>query len=558
MRNYACSAAAALLAAPICANAQDVSNSTVTVPNGQAYGLASRAGDEVNVMSYMTEATRAQVRNRDRSADVTAAIQAALNTGRRVYFPSGDYPISGPLTYGVQGQRIVGAGVNSSRIFVKNSYASSTAVLTAPVGDSTGIDQISLSFDQGSANSRATLKRFPAALDIRFSSRFKIGHLRIENAWDGINADKGAATTPANPGGMDIGLLEIGAYNNGFALHGAEDFVHATTVHCWPFGITVTAAYYDSNPTCALIGRVDGLDVKSLNSFATKVVFDNRGNSGAARQVSMLQLDGSRATLRVDAGDLQIGQFSSTKGGDGGTEVPSLTVNSGRTIVGNIRMWGGTLGSTVLVNGGNVSVLGGYSQQVRLDAPAFNVAGGTLELSNVFFDMVPTGQLAIPHVFTTGGILIARNNTFLERSSGSGAVIGFNNDNPAHSVTDNNLGRWDMAWGNGLVQGVYGPNDFPASNRYGNVWVGRPRYARVTGTLDANGNRELPHNIPGNYTGGAANRIASIAANLIGPNGEKYPYPFASPSYWDGGNLGLRSNLTGGAGQSFEAYITYY
>lgn len=41
---------------------------------------------------------------------VTAAIQAALNTGKHVYFPGGTYALTGPVTTSVAGQRLFGDG----------------------------------------------------------------------------------------------------------------------------------------------------------------------------------------------------------------------------------------------------------------------------------------------------------------------------------------------------------------------------------------------------------------------------------------------------------------
>jgi hypothetical protein len=46
------------------------------------------------------------------SGDCTTKIQAAINTGRDVYFPPGTYNISAALTVATQGQRLTGAGKN--------------------------------------------------------------------------------------------------------------------------------------------------------------------------------------------------------------------------------------------------------------------------------------------------------------------------------------------------------------------------------------------------------------------------------------------------------------
>jgi hypothetical protein len=57
-------------------------------------------------------------------ADDTAAIQAALNTGRPVYVPLGNYKVSGLLTLATDGQVLRGAGVGSALV-----TSSATAVI---------------------------------------------------------------------------------------------------------------------------------------------------------------------------------------------------------------------------------------------------------------------------------------------------------------------------------------------------------------------------------------------------------------------------------------------
>lgn len=84
------------------------------------------------------------------------------------------------------------------------------AVVSVAPGDSSGWDGIGIAFDQSVATSRATLRRYPWALDIRAATRVKIGSLRISAAYNGIRCD-------GNCGGLAADLLEIGAFNRGFS-----------------------------------------------------------------------------------------------------------------------------------------------------------------------------------------------------------------------------------------------------------------------------------------------------------------------------------------------------
>ena len=80
-------------------------------------------GQYVNVLDFMTQTQIADVLNRGESENVTAAIQAALDTGKNVYFPAGTYMHTGGVQQIAQGQHIFGDGIqiNSPPIPVGNA-----------------------------------------------------------------------------------------------------------------------------------------------------------------------------------------------------------------------------------------------------------------------------------------------------------------------------------------------------------------------------------------------------------------------------------------------------
>jgi len=81
----------------------DFSLSTVTPADGEvALTIAEQLGYVANVRAFGAKGNGV--------ADDTAAIQAALNTGRNVFLPKGSYRLSGSLVLTTDGQQLVGDG----------------------------------------------------------------------------------------------------------------------------------------------------------------------------------------------------------------------------------------------------------------------------------------------------------------------------------------------------------------------------------------------------------------------------------------------------------------
>ena len=384
--------------------------------------------------------------------DATPFLRSALASGRPLHLPVGDYRVTDTLTL-APGQRIEGDGVSSTRLLIGPDFnAAAPAIVTVAPGDASGIDGIGFSFDQRGAQDRATIRRYPWALDIRSATRFGIGRLRISGAWNGINA-------AGNAGGLDAGTVEIGAFNVGLAMDGLLDFAHVTTLHCWPFEIAqapkLMAVYADGGSTCADIGRVDGLDVKSLDTFASSVVFNARGGDGAARQIGQIQLDGDGALLRVEAGDVQIGALSSTKGAV--RAVPVIEWRGRVGLIGSLRLWGGNLGPSLVVADGTLNVSGGSVENVA-DTTAIDVRGGTLMLANTLLAPLPNQIRTTPFVRQSGGALHAVGNRAPGPSTGGGILVAITADRPDTYVAFNAFNGWGFAKPAGKLRGTYAPN----------------------------------------------------------------------------------------------------
>ncbi len=402
--------------------------------------------DRANVIAYGADPTGA--------TDSTLAIRRALATGKALSVPGGSaFRVRGNLVLNA-GQRILCDGVTTSRFYVDALFdLSAPAVLTA-VGDAAGIDGCGIEFEQpASGTTRATVIHYPPALDISQATRFRTGVLRISAAWDGIRC-------AGNCGGFDGGLLEIGALNRGILIDGALDFVHVASLHCYGFGIAGNPAlepiYYDLTTTCAEFGRVDGLDIKTLDTFTAAVLGNANGNVGAARQIGMLQLDGDGARFKNAGGDVHIGLLSSTKGLVADPSPAIENTGSGTVVIASLRTFGGSTASFVRNGAGTLVIGGGHLQQVA-DRPAIEVVGGTVMVQGVALAPSQSATRTQPYLLAgAGGCLVAKGN--IATTTGAGNLVFVTADAACQTVQGNDFNGWGYALPSGAHLGEYGPN----------------------------------------------------------------------------------------------------
>lgn len=97
--------------------------------------VQSKLRETVSVFDFMTAAQIADVIANTQTQDVTAAIQAAINTDKQVYFPAGTYKTTSPVfvsgsyfnIYGVKGKSIFsGSGYINSSVADDLSYPTTT------------------------------------------------------------------------------------------------------------------------------------------------------------------------------------------------------------------------------------------------------------------------------------------------------------------------------------------------------------------------------------------------------------------------------------------------
>lgn len=128
-------------------------------------------GAAVNVFDYMTASEIADVQTGTPTLDVSAAIQAAIDTKLSVYFPCGVYGLTTGFTVAMAGQRIYGSGPFNNTIPAQISGSrfkriSGTAnPLISVVGDN-GIFE-GFSFDNNNASNAVCVKITSHGLTVR-------------------------------------------------------------------------------------------------------------------------------------------------------------------------------------------------------------------------------------------------------------------------------------------------------------------------------------------------------------------------------------------------------
>ena len=197
-------------------------------------------------------------------ADDTAAIQAAINTGKHVYIPTGTYRLSNAIGFYTPGQMFTGDGRNRSTFLVDNiNYSfnlSATGVFVFNTGEpGPQIENIQIKFVQPTTSVRANLVNYPVAVYAQTTPRFSIFNCRIVNGMAGIDMR-------GNSGGATIDGMEMSCYNYGVKIDGSLDTIRIIRLQYWPFDIAGTAnesIFFDSTNRGVVSGRCDDLKITS-------------------------------------------------------------------------------------------------------------------------------------------------------------------------------------------------------------------------------------------------------------------------------------------------------
>lgn len=388
--------------------------------------------------------------------DWSPAFNAAFATGRNVYVPQGDYLVKNAITLASAGQLLIGDGVMASRILIDTGFNMAAAgVLVIPnTADEyhAGVHNVGLVFTQPDSLSRAAYTQYPYAIYAQDASRIFIGDVRVSGGWLGFDLR-------GNTGGLLGGHWELGCLSEAVTSGGALDFWTIDNIHLWPFGFTganQVQVYRDGNTGGVRIGRIDGLGIGKLSSFACRNIIEATGGLPAFGNIGTLQLDGAHSRLEMSAGNISVGSgygttdFNETK----------ISVATGASLQCGPFPLSGLNTATlplVYVGGAYASFSGGLIQGLSPNAPAYTVEGGYMHVNDMSVVGIGNQTRTRGVIRQISGVLSAHDNVFDNVGSGFGPAIEVAT-NAQNSVTDNSFGGWGLTLPTSADIGSYWPN----------------------------------------------------------------------------------------------------
>ncbi len=385
--------------------------------------------------------------------DNTLSVNKCLATGLPVTFIKGFCKVTDRLNM-VNNQIMSGSG-RSASVFVISTDFNLSATGVVRLGTSepgAQIRDVGFSFVQANQGVRANCTQYPWAIDASAIPRFILDNIRIEGAWNGVNAT-------GNCGGASIGFMEIGALNVGMEVNGSLDFFHVNTLHFWPFGFTnkttlLNGVYYDGVGTSLKYGLCDGADFGTISMFRTKMEITSSATAGISNDFGRIQLDGDGARLIISGGINSISQLYTTKSGASATN--SIQVSAGITSITELTHIGSNPQTDFVVNGGALLISGGLISWLNSATTVATVSAGQLVIEGCKIRVNPTtvytSNLAAQ---SSTGELVFQNNTFDLKTSGSGVAVSYATDVEGNYCLSNRLSGYTTSNPVAAALGVY-------------------------------------------------------------------------------------------------------
>ena len=407
--------------------------------DGGATALRSvqgRAADVANVLDFGADPTGA--------VDATAAIRAAVATGKRVYIPHGRYTVTDAITIST-GQIIEGDGRSATLIQVGtapfNMSAAGVFVFAVSAGEQgSEIRDLWFRYQQPSfpGVARADMIHYPPAINTSgVASRFKLINVQITNAWDGVVFNGGGAGF--------IDRLEMSAYHIGLNFGATAPLLDAQRVenfHFWVFDLSLDQRLVmtDGQTIGAQIGRVDELMATNWSIIQSLINVTDTAGTGGYYMFANLHLDGPCAQLNI-VNPFVFHCVNLFYSKNNTVETPAITVSGGLASFHNVSSQSSMNTSpTILVSGGIAAFSGGNPWvQQSTTAEHVRVTGGKCMISDVEFGShFPAHTVPLIHQSGTG-ILIVKDCTFTPGFTG-GVAIQMDSDTAGSAVQNNVFG----------------------------------------------------------------------------------------------------------------------
>lgn len=426
----------------------------------------------------------------DGTTDDTAAWNAALATGKDIYFPAGTSKITGKLSFSAtEGQRITGSGRYKSQFTI--SYVSFNMAATAVLQMNAayqGVASCGFVFVQPSTGVRASVKHYPNCIDLNGHSRPELSCLLISGAWLGI-AGQG------NCGGAAIDDIQCGAISQGLVLDGALDSIRVSRFHHWPFGYSGDASlmtvWQDNANICMDIGKVDDFHLTDCLTYSGRLRFVDHGSGAPSGTITNLSLDTKYSTLEMSAGKINIANINAASavtdhaiilfsGGElkihglsmenGGEHLPMITVSGGTFMASNLMVTSYGAGSSVAYQtGGRMFLTGGFIETgaTTRSVPMIDITAGRA---------VITGMKASDAGAHTGDFIKVATDDF-------------------HTITGNQSLGYSLNFPTDKTNGLYEPNGSVSGGLQGAAFLSSPHWTRYTGNLDGAGAATINHGL---------------------------------------------------------------
>ncbi|MEK6420035.1 MAG: glycosyl hydrolase family 28-related protein [Burkholderia gladioli] len=456
--------------------------------SGVVRSVAAKLGDFVNALDYGATCTG--------TGNDTAAIQAAVATGKEVTLPPGTCVVTDGITLATQGQIVRGSGRKRTIISVPSTFnMSALGVFIAPnTGPSSSnaegpqFRDFKITFAQPDVSVRANLTTYPPALYLQNSPRFTVANIQISQATNGIDMR-------GDSGGALIDNLEMSAYGIGINIDGATDSVRITNFHFWPFDLTTNqyTVWNDGMQTALQSGRCDDLHVTDLLAYASKVKFIQTASGNTFGVITGMDLD-TYGGLIVQAGSLTMSSsiFSVIR-----ADQQALVMTGGLLSCSSCVFYGGVALTNPLVQ---VSGAGTYLQigqsRIQFTGDMQSVSASSSGLATVVLTgnqfLAPANPTMTNAVVRLGtgsrGTLVG--NRITDLGTGSGTFISVAADEQ-HVIANNASAGWAMALPT-TTANTTALNNSNVGGGAQNVVQGSMTFRNATGTqigaLDINGN----------------------------------------------------------------------